>query len=219
MLKSLIVQLETQCTDISAKIENSTKELRAAIAAKNRIVARRRLKSRRTLEALLESRTGILLQLEDVLAKVKDAASQVEIVGAIQSGTRALRAFNAEVGGAETVENVFDTLGEEIAKTREIESALEENAHSDPTTNQEEIEAELETLELEDKTQKNQDQDAAGVLRKLQLLDSVVQAQPSEQVAPGQEEGDGQGVELASGRSGVHDRSKNSHEREGEAAS
>lgn len=183
-LTTLVLDLGKQCANISLNIENLTEDIKAAVAARNRPAALRLLRSRKTQEALLDRRSESLAQIDGIYDKVKEAANQIELIGALRSGAKVLRGLNAEIGGADTVTLVLQEFGEEMSKTQDVESLIAEgNGRMSSPSDEIEINAELEALELKDKLvdEETQAKEAARVAKELGSLDVPAPVKDEEQ--------------------------------------
>jgi charged multivesicular body protein 7 len=151
-LKTLIDDLQAQVDGLSVRVEKLASTGRDAIARKNRISALAALRAKKLIETNLSRQSATLLQLEEVYAKIGQAADQVELVRILEGSTGVLKSLNAEMGGAERVEDVVHELNEQMAQVEEFGKALTEVGQG--TDNQDEVDAELEAMEREEREKK-----------------------------------------------------------------
>lgn len=148
-LKTLMEDLRAQVDDLSMRVEKLSGTARDAITRKNRVSALAALRSKKLIESNLSKQSATLLQLEEVYAKICEAADQVELIRILEGSTGVLRALNAEVGGAERVEDVVYELKEQMTQVEEVGNALTEVGQG--TADEDEVDAELNAMEIEDR--------------------------------------------------------------------
>lgn len=147
-LKELTEYLEHQTTILNKRIDELAATAKDAVTRKNRVAALAALKSKKLAESSLATRFATLSQLEEVAAKIEQAADNVQLVKVMSSSTGVLKSLNAKVGGAERVEEVVDHLREQMSQADEVGSIL---AESGPAVDEGEIDDELEAMEKEEK--------------------------------------------------------------------
>jgi charged multivesicular body protein 7 len=153
-LKTLMEDLQAQVDGLSLRVEKLSSTARDAIARKNRISALAALRSKKLIETNLSRQSATLLQLEEVYAKIGQAADQVELVRILEGSTSVLKALNAEVGGAERVDDVVYELKEQMTQVEEVGNALTEVGQG--TADEDEVDAELEAMEREDREKREE---------------------------------------------------------------
>lgn len=156
-LKELTEYLEHQTSVLEKKIEELTITAKEAVTKKNRVSALAALKSKKLAEASLQKRFATLGQLEEVSAKIEQAADNVQLVKVMGASTDVLKNLNAQVGGAEGVEEVVDHLREQIGQADEVSSILAEQG---PVVDEGEIDDELEAM-LQDEKQREKEVERA----------------------------------------------------------
>lgn len=156
-LKELTEYLEHQTAVLEKKIEELTITAKEAVTKKNRVSALAALKSKKLAESSLQKRFATLSQLEEVAAKIEQASDNVQLVKVMGASTEVLKSLNAQVGGAEGVEEVVDHLREQIGQADEVSSILAEQA---PVVDEGEIDDELEAM-LQEETKKEQEVERA----------------------------------------------------------
>lgn len=107
--------------------------------------AKTALRQKKAATSKLEQRTATLAQLEDVYAKIEQAADQVQIVRVLEQSGQTLKSLNAQTGGVERVQDIMEGLKEDMMDTEEIGSAINEVAAGE--VDEGEVEDELEALE------------------------------------------------------------------------
>ncbi|KAK5118256.1 hypothetical protein LTR85_008236 [Meristemomyces frigidus] len=144
-LRTLITSLEPQIDGLMKQISELDRKARDAVANKQLITAKTLLRQKKLAETKLQQRTATLAQVEDVYAKIEQAADQVEIVRVMQASSQTLRSLNQKTGGVEKVQDVMDGLQNEMANADEIQQAI--NDVSAGAVDEGEVEDELEALE------------------------------------------------------------------------
>lgn len=147
-LKELIESLDHQTAVLDTKIEELTITAKEAVIKKNRVSALAALKSKKRAETSLQQRFATLSQLEEVAAKIELASDNVQLVKVMGASSEVLKNLNAQVGGAEGVEEVVDHLREQMGQADEVSSILAEQG---PVVDEDEIDDELEALEEEER--------------------------------------------------------------------
>ncbi|KAJ5537037.1 hypothetical protein N7513_010223 [Penicillium frequentans] len=171
-IKTLISTISKQVTDMESKIAELTQSAKTALTNKNRISALSAVRSKKLVEHNLSQRLTTLAQLEEVYFKIEGAAGQVEIVQVMEASTGVLRGLHAQIGGAERVEDVVESLREEMAKVDEVGSIINE---AGPVIDEGEIDDELEAMEKSDQEAK-EEREAEETRQRLAELDSSKQA-------------------------------------------
>ncbi|KAM5354332.1 hypothetical protein ACJ41O_000981 [Fusarium nematophilum] len=184
-LKELTESLEHQTGLLNARIDELAQAAKDAVARKNRVAALAALKSKKLAETSLAARYTTLNQLEQVAAKLEQAADNVQFVKVMEASTGALASLNAQVGGADRVDAVMDHLREQMSAADEVGAILSESAGEvvDEGALDDELEAmeaverekeEEETRRKEAEEQKaREERDAAEVQKKLDELPAV----------------------------------------------
>ncbi|KAI1075751.1 Snf7-domain-containing protein [Whalleya microplaca] len=147
-LKELMEDLEAQTAALGRRIDELAAAAADAVRRKNRVSALAALKSKKLAEANLARRHATLGQLEDVAARIQQAADAVQLVAVVQSSTAALRSLNARVGGADKVEEVFESLREQMGEVDEVGNVI---AEAGPAVDESEVDDEFEALLAEER--------------------------------------------------------------------
>lgn len=172
-IKDLSANLRHQLDLLNDRVDELEVKAKTAVARKNRVAAIAALKSKKQAEATLASRYATLGQLEEVAAKIEQAADHVTLVKVMESSTSVLQDLNTQVGSAEKVDSVMDNLRDKMADTDEIAGII---AQSDVAVDEEELDDELAAMEAEEKAasrDKEADKEAQEALDKIDQLPSV----------------------------------------------
>ena len=149
-LKDLIRDLEEQTKILETKVEELSFTAREAVSRKNKISALAALRSKKLTESTLSNRHATLSKLEEIFLKIEQASDQVELVRVMESSARLLRGLNKEVGGIERVDEVLDTLREQMGQVDEIGNVIAEAAGGE-AVDENEVDDELEIMEREER--------------------------------------------------------------------
>lgn len=144
-LRTLISSLESQIQQLSTQVSQLDAKVRDSVANKQLITAKSTLRSKKVAETKLQQRNATLSSLEEVYAKIEQAADQVEIVQVMQSSAQTLKNLNKQTGGVEKVQDVMDGLKEEMMNADEIGTAINETSAGQ--IDEGEVEDELEAME------------------------------------------------------------------------
>lgn len=153
-LKTLMEDLQAQVDGLTLRVEKLSNIAQDAITRKNRISALAALRSKKLIETILSRQSATLLRLEEVYAKIGQAADQVELVRILEGSTGVLKALNEEVGGAERVDDVVYELKEQMTQVEEVGNALTEVGQG--TADEDEVEAELVVMERKDREKREE---------------------------------------------------------------
>jgi charged multivesicular body protein 7 len=184
-LKTLISDLEIQIETLTQRVEQLSNSAKLAISRKNRVTALAALRSKKLAESNLSRQTATLGQLEEVYAKINQAADQVELVRTLEASANVLKAFHTEMGGIERVDDVMDELKEQMVQVDEITTAVNDLGPAG-TVDEDEVDAELKALEGQaeeqrrEEVQKQELQTAAETKQRLEGIEvpSDITAQP-----------------------------------------
>ncbi|KAI1373276.1 Snf7-domain-containing protein [Hypoxylon crocopeplum] len=163
-LKELMEDLTRQTEVLSRRIDELNVAAQDAVRRKNTIAARAALKSKKLAETNLSRRHATLSQLEDVAAKIQQAADNVQLVKVMQSSTAALRILNAQVGGADKVDDVLENLREQMGEVDEVGNVIAE-AGPAATVDETEVDDEFEAMLAEER---KKDEEAEKIRREAQ---------------------------------------------------
>ncbi|KAF5560994.1 SNF7 [Fusarium napiforme] len=160
-LKELTESLKHQTDLLNTRIDELSQTAKDAVTKKNRVAALAALKSKKIAETSLATRYATLNQLEEVSAKLEQAADNVQLVNVMEASSGALASLNAQVGGAERVDAVMDRLREQSSATDEVSAILAESTGEpiDETALDDELEA-MEAREREKEEEKTRSKEA-----------------------------------------------------------
>ncbi|CAM1511065.1 Fc.00g085780.m01.CDS01 [Cosmosporella sp. VM-42] len=148
-LKELTESLKHQTDLLNTRIEQLSQVAKFAVTRKNRVAALAALKSKKIAETSLSTRYATLNQLEEVAAKIEQAADNVALVKVMESSSGVLKSLNQQVGGAEKVDSVMGTLREQMSATDEVGAILAESTGA--VVDEGEIDEELEAMETQER--------------------------------------------------------------------
>lgn len=149
-IKELTASLKHQVDLLNKRIDQLETEAKSAVARKNRITALASLKSKKVAESSLATRYATLNRLEEVAAKIEQAADHVALVKVMEASTGVLQGLNAAIGGADKVDGVMDRLRDQMADTDEVAAILAESAGA--PVDEGEIDDELEAMIAQERT-------------------------------------------------------------------
>lgn len=155
-LKELTGYLQHQTAVLGKKVEELAAAAKDAVARKNRVAALAALQSKKRAEASLQARFATLAQIEAVAAQIEQAADNVQLVNVMGASTGVLKDLNAQVGGAEGVEDVVGRLREQMGQADEVSSILAEQQQGPVVVDEGEIDDELEAMEQEKRKEDEQ---------------------------------------------------------------
>ncbi|EWG51503.1 hypothetical protein FVEG_10450 [Fusarium verticillioides 7600] len=160
-LKELTESLKHQTDLLNTRIDELSQTAKDAVTKKNRVAALAALKSKKIAETSLATRYATLNQLEEVSAKLEQAADNVQLVNVMEASSGALASLNAQVGNAERVDAVMDRLREQSSATDEVSAILAESTGEpiDETVLDDELEA-MEAQEREKEEEKTRSKEA-----------------------------------------------------------
>jgi charged multivesicular body protein 7 len=147
-LRELLAYLSHQTSILSARIDELNAAAHAAVAKKNRVAALAALRSKKLAEKSLEQRFTSLSQLEEVAARIEQAADNLQLVRVMEASGQALKNLNAATGGADRVEDVVSRLREQMDQADELNSILSEGVTA--PVDEGELDDELAALEGEE---------------------------------------------------------------------
>ena len=163
-----------QISSLETKIKEYTLAAQNSLNNKNRVLALSALRSKKLAEQNLKQRSDTLLQLDEIYAKLEQAADQVDIVRVMQDSTAALRTLHAQIGGVENVEDVVEELRKEMENVDEVNNIISEPAQ---VIDEEELDDELEAMENAEREAEEM-KEAEATRRRLAELDQLGKGAP-----------------------------------------
>lgn len=207
-LKELMEDLNKQTDVLSSKIAELSISAQDAVRTKNRVKALAALKSKKLAETNLSRRYATLNQLEEVAAKIEQAADNIALVRVMQSSTVALKNLNDQVGGTDRVDEVIDNLRERMADADEIGNIINEAGPA--VVDEAEVDEEFEAMLAEEKKkdeeverikkeaeQAKEAEETRKQLAELDKLGPVPVGEMKEMTQDGKEEGEKEKEEAA----------------------
>lgn len=180
-LKELTEELTRQTEVLSRRVDELGAAALDAVHRKNTVSARAALKSKKRAEGNLATRHATLGRLEEVAAKIQQAADNVQLVRVMEASTGALRGLNAQVGGADRVDAVLDDLREQMGQVDEVGNVIAEaGAGAAAVVDEAEVDDEFEALlaaeqkkEAEAERVKREAREAEDTRRRLAELEKL----------------------------------------------
>lgn len=168
-LKTLIADLSRQVAGLTSRIDDLKIVAHDALSSKNRVSALAALRSKNLAASTLSQRSETLTQLEEIYAKIEQAADQVEIVRVMQASAGVLKSSNSQTGGVEKVEDVVEELRSEMSMVDVVGNAIVGIGQDEAMLDEGEIDDELKIMEEEQRSEK-ETQEAAETQRRLDEL-------------------------------------------------
>ncbi|SAM82913.1 uncharacterized protein UBRO_03449 [Ustilago bromivora] len=162
-VRSILHRVELQITWLESQISHRTSQAKSSLRNNQKSQAASYLRSRKALDEVLEKRMVTRETLTNVVLKIEQAKSDVEVLGAYKASDEVLRqVLDREEMKVENVERVMEGLEESLASQREVDDALRGSGTGvgGEMVDEEELERELERLvdEKRREEQKRQDQ-------------------------------------------------------------
>lgn len=148
-VKSLQLSLDLAIPPLESRLESLTTAVRNAVQKEQLSTARSLLKSKKLVENTLEKRRANLLQVEESLHAIDNAADNVAIIQSMQKSAAVMKTLNESVGGIEGVERITDALRDEMAVAEDIGRIIAEPGAA--AVPEEDVEDEFEALVAEEK--------------------------------------------------------------------
>lgn len=195
-LRTMIASLEPQVQRLSTRMTELDKTARDHVANRQLTSAKATLRLKKLTDKSLKQRTATLTQLEEIYAKIEQAADQVEIVKVMESSSKTLKTMNAQTGGVEKVQDVVDGLKEEMMNADEIGQAIQDASAG--TVDEAEVDEELEELEKVEREkqeeverkerEKKEAEEAEATRKRLAELDQMGEKEKSAETEAASEE-------------------------------
>lgn len=177
-MKALISSLESQISNLTTRVASLQSAAYSAVQSKNKTSALSALRSKKLAEKNLQSRIETLHQLEEVFAKIEQAVDQVQMMQVMQSSAHTLKSLNQRVGGVEAVDSVMEDLREQMGLVNDVGQILQEPMDGNAVVDEAEVDEELEALEREEVSRKEEAQaEATGAkLAELEGIEAAAKA-------------------------------------------
>lgn len=190
-IRALIASIEPQIQQLTARLSELETAAKEAVAKKNLIAARSALRSKKLTDTKLQQRISTLTQLEDVYAKIEQAADQVEMVRIMEMSSQTLGSLNKKTGGVERVQDVMEELRSQMLDVDDVTTVI--NEESAGKIDEGEVEDELEAMENVEKEkveaaerkarEAKEAKEAEETKRRLAELDTVGEGEKQEEAA------------------------------------
>ncbi|KAH3672257.1 hypothetical protein WICMUC_004352 [Wickerhamomyces mucosus] len=177
-IKSLVIKITKSNDLLSDKINSATLALKNLVKQKsyNKELSFNLLKSRKIAENSLAKQISSLNQLESIIYKIDESATNIQLLDALQKGTIILKGLNTQIGGVEKVESIIDELEGEKYKVEKITERINDLSKGDEIDNND-LEVELDELLKQETNQKlsvvdeerHTEEDISQKLRQLKL--------------------------------------------------
>lgn len=148
-VRSTLHRVELQITSLESQISQRTFQAKTSLKNGQKSQASSYLRSRKTLTEVLEKRMGTRETLTQVVLKIEQAKSDVEVMRAYKASDEVLRSvLGREEMKMENVEKVMEGLEESMASQREVDEVLRGNGvgMGGEEVDEEELERELARL-------------------------------------------------------------------------
>ncbi|EXJ78875.1 hypothetical protein A1O1_09277 [Capronia coronata CBS 617.96] len=155
-LKTLIANLNSQIENLTSRISTLQSNAQIAVKTGNKASALSALRSKKLAERSLQSRIDTLHQLEEVYTKIEAAVDQVEVVAAMEASAGVLKTLNKKIGGVERVDDVLDSLREEMSKVDEVSGVVADPLAGNAVLDEAEVDDELENMEREERIKREE---------------------------------------------------------------
>jgi len=155
-IRSLIASLESQISSLTSRVTALQNTAQDAVQSKNKHAAMSALRSKKLAERNLQQRADTLNQLEEVYAKIEQAADQVQIMEVMQSSAQTLKSLNSRVGGVDRVDEIMDDLRTQMGQVDEVGQVISEPLDGQAVLDEGELDDEFEALEREERDRKEE---------------------------------------------------------------
>jgi len=181
-IKSLIASLNSQILSLGSRVTGLQETAQAAVQSKNKHAALSALRSKKLAEQTLKQRADTLNQLEEVYARMEQAADQVQIMQVMQSSAETLRSLNKRVGGIDRVDEIMDDLREQMGQVDEVGQVIAEPLDGKTGLDEAELDDEFEALEKEEQAKEDDRtaEDTRARLAELEKAEKLAQQQALE---------------------------------------
>lgn len=160
-------QYNAEKTDEIKKLDDKIKE---SLRQKNLSSAKEQLKVKKMLDLHVAKTFSTLANLQSLKIRVEDAHNNVLVSKVLKDNSEVLKILNKKATGKNNLDDVFDTLYDEIQNTDIISEKLGANVARAVNGDDQEIEDELAQLETEVQKEKEAEEDS-----KLQEIEEKLQ--------------------------------------------
>ncbi|KAJ3259971.1 hypothetical protein HK103_001481 [Boothiomyces macroporosus] len=159
-LQKTVKSIRNQITEIEEQIGKLELDIKTLLKEKKRQKAVYSLKKKKTLEAVLERRLNSLSTVENIIDKINEKTTELEILEAYSAGTVVLKEFLKKMDKAQ---DTVDELQDVLADHKEIEDVMNITTFDD-------VEEELEELLKQETLEKDHEPDVEGLIKELDNL-------------------------------------------------
>ncbi|KAJ3272633.1 Charged multivesicular body protein 7 [Terramyces sp. JEL0728] len=163
-LQKTVKSIRKQIAEIEGQINKLEIEIKELLVQKKRQKAVYSLKKKKTLESVLERRLNSLATVENIVDKINEKTTELEILEAYSTGTVVLKEFLKKMDKAQ---DTVDDLQDILADHKEIEDVMNITTYDDV---EEELEELLTQEELSNK--KANTLDVEGLIKELDNLNT-----------------------------------------------
>lgn len=146
-IKSLTKHIDT----LHIRVDTLEKSARQMLSLKRKSAALSILRTKKSVQHMLDRRLQSLSTLETIVFKIQQAKTDVEIVNAFQRGTETVKSVNSKMS-VETVDQVMDDLKDAIDDSYEIDQTIKQGQDqiTGMVVDDADVEAELDALLAEE---------------------------------------------------------------------
>jgi len=174
-LQTLSMRLSDQIALLNDSIAASEATARTAISTsppqKSRALSA--LRAKKIASATLEKRQASHEQVTQVLFSIDDAATQVDMVRAMEASTGVLRVLNKQVGGVDKVDGVMEGLREQMADVEDVSKVLGEIGAEGGRVDEAALDEEMEAMLRENREKEEAERVREEDRQKAALLESA----------------------------------------------
>lgn len=156
-LRDTVEQVCHRTNALSAHIDTCDSKIRKILASSSsnrQSLAKSILKSRKLAQQTQNATLSMLTKLEQTLASIDSAVSNVDVMEALNQGVSILSDLNKQVGGAEKAAQLVDDLDDAIADTEEIGQQI--GALTSSAVDEDQVEDELDQMLKEEQDKKQE---------------------------------------------------------------
>ncbi|ORY81332.1 Snf7-domain-containing protein [Protomyces lactucae-debilis] len=123
-LKATLALLDDQIKSLSQRCTDLEIEAKEAISKSQKTLALSKLRTRKQLETTTRQRADQRAQVEAVLVKIDEAATNMGLLNAMEQGSFALDRLLKSMGGMERVDAIMDQVSDSMAQVDEVQQAM-----------------------------------------------------------------------------------------------
>ncbi len=151
LIKTNISSLEIKINSLNLKIQNINDKLKQSLLSKNRQLSKIYLKSKKLYQGTLLKNLDSLNKLQEILIKIDDANSNIEMFNILEKSSNTLSSLNKKLS-IDKIDNLVDGLNEQIDDVEQVSQALQQHVGGNENIiDDDEIENELADLLKQEK--------------------------------------------------------------------